>query len=96
MKSVFVETVTATSKGQVTTPSKLRKELRIVKGGKLLIFREGNVVKMIPIPKLSNLAGVDREVFKGRRPSEEIEAMRKEWTTEFEKQLHALRIYGEA
>jgi len=36
-------------------------------------------------PKLSNLVGVDKEVFKGRKPSEEVEAMRKEWTEEFEK-----------
>jgi len=85
VKLALVETVTVTSKGQVTIPSRLRRELRIVKGEKFLIVREGNVIKMIPVPKLSNLAGVDKEVFKGRKPSEEIEAMRKEWTAEFEK-----------
>lgn len=83
----MVETVTVTSKGQVTIPSRLRRELRIVKGEKLLIVREGNAIKMIPVPKLSNLAGVDKEVFKGRKPSEEIETMRKEWTREFEKRI---------
>ena len=84
----LVETVTVTSKGQVTIPSRLRRELRIVKGEKFLIVREGNVIKMIPVPKLSSLAGVDKEVFKGRKPSEEIETMRKEWTMEFEKRIH--------
>jgi len=83
----LVETVTVTSKGQVTIPSKLRKELKIVKGEKLLLVREGNIVKMIPVPKLSNLAGIDKKVFTGRKPSEEIEAMRKEWTEEFEKRI---------
>jgi len=81
----LVETVTVTSKGQITIPSRLRRELKIVKGEKLLIAREGDVIKMIPVPKLSNLAGVDREVFKGRKPSEEIGTMRKEWTMELER-----------
>ena len=83
----MVETVTVTSKGQVTIPSRLRKELSIVEGEKLLIIREGNAIKIIPRPKLSKLAGVDEEVFRGRKPSEEIEAMRKEWTKEFEKRV---------
>jgi len=84
----LVETVTVTSKGQVTIPSRLRKELRIVEGEKLLVIREGNAIKIIPVPKLSKLAGVDEEVFRGRKPSEEIEVARKEWTKEFEKRIH--------
>lgn len=84
----MVETVTVTSKGQITIPSRLRRELRIVKGEKLLVIPEGNAIKIIPVPKLSKLAGADEEVFKGRKPSEEIEAMRKEWTKEFEKRIH--------
>lgn len=83
----MVETVTVTSKGQVTIPSRLRRELRIVEGEKLLVIREGNAIKIIPVPKLSKLAGVDEEVFKGRKPSEEIEVVRKEWTREFEKRI---------
>jgi len=83
----LVETVTVTSKGQVTIPSRLRRELKIAKGEKLLIAREGDVIKMIPVPKLSNLAGVDKGVFKGRKPSEEIEAVRKEWTVELERRI---------
>lgn len=83
----MVETVTVTSKGQITIPSRLRRELRIVNGEKLLIVREGNVIKMIPVPKLSNLAGVDKDLFKDRKPSKEIETMRKEWTKDFEKRI---------
>jgi len=44
----LMETVTVSSKGQVTIPSRLGKELKIVKGEKLLIVREGNSIKMIP------------------------------------------------
>ena len=85
VKLALAETVTVTSKGQVTIPSRLRKELRILKGEKLLIVREGNAIKIIPVPKLSRLAGVDEEVFRGKKPSEEIETMRKEWSREFDK-----------
>ena len=81
----MVETVTVTSKGQVTIPSRLRRELRILQGEKLLIVREGNGLKIIPVPKLSKLAGVDEKMFRDRKPSEEIETMRKEWTKEFDK-----------
>jgi len=84
----LVEIVTVTSKGQVTIPSRLRKELRIVEGEKLLVVREGDAIKIVPVPKLSKLAGVDEEVFRGRKPSKEIEDMRREWTKEFEERVH--------
>jgi AbrB family looped-hinge helix DNA binding protein len=87
VKLALVEIVTVTSKGQVTIPSKLRRELKILEGEKLLVIREENAIKIIPVPKLSKLAGVDEEVFRGRKPSEEIEAMRKEWSKEFEKRI---------
>jgi len=83
----MVETVTVTSKGQITIPSELRKELKIVEGEKLLVIREGSAIKMVPVPKLSGMAGIDKEIFKGKKPSEDIEAMRKEWTREFEERI---------
>jgi len=79
-----VEIVTVTSKGQITIPSRLRRELKIMEGEKLLVMHEGNAIKMIPVPKLSRMAGIDKELFKGRKPSREIEEMREEWTGEFE------------
>jgi AbrB family looped-hinge helix DNA binding protein len=82
-----VVTVTVTSKGQITLPSQLRKELKIKEGEKLLVIREDDSIKIIPMPKLSKLAGVDKELFKGRKPSADIEASRKEWTKEFEKRI---------
>jgi len=77
--------VTVTSKGQVTIPARLRKELGILEGERLLVVREGNAIKMTPVQKLSQLAGVDREVFKGKTPSKDIERLRQEWTKEFER-----------
>ncbi|MEM3726175.1 MAG: AbrB/MazE/SpoVT family DNA-binding domain-containing protein [Candidatus Bathyarchaeia archaeon] len=84
----MVETVTVTSKGQITIPSKLREELKITEGEKLLVIREGNVIKIVPVPKLSKMAGIDKEVFAGKKPSKDIEAIRREWTKEFEKRIH--------
>ncbi len=83
----MVETITVTSKGQITIPSRLRRELSIVEGDKLLILREGHAIKITPLPRLSKLAGVDEKVFKGRKPSKEIEAVRREWTKEFDKRI---------
>ena len=68
----MAETVTITSKGQITIPSRLRKKLGIEEGKKLLIFDEGKELRMIPVPKLSELAGVDEALFKGRKPSKEL------------------------
>jgi AbrB family looped-hinge helix DNA binding protein len=79
--------VTVSSKGQVTLPSKVRKRLKIVKGEKFLVINEDNAIKLVPVPKLSALAGVDQELFAKRKPSEELDVSRKEWDKEFEKRV---------
>jgi len=33
------------------------------------------------------MAGIDKKLFKGRKPSREIEEMREEWTREFEERI---------
>ena len=81
------ETVTVSSKGQVTIPSRIRRELRIEKGERLLVARDGNAIRLIPVPRLSDLAGVDEELFKGRKPSRDIDAMRREWTEGFDERV---------
>ena len=74
-----MEVVTVTSRGRITIPSRVRRELKIVEGDKLLLIREGNAIKLIPVPRLSRMAGIDRLLFKGRKPSVEIEEMRREF-----------------
>ena len=74
-----MEVVTVTSRGRITIPSRVRRELKIVEGDKLLLIREGNAIKLIPVPKLSRMAGIDRLLFRGRKPSKEIEEMRREF-----------------
>lgn len=82
-----METITVTTKGQITIPADLRRELQISEGTKLIVTREGEALKIIPVPKLSQLAGVDKDIFKGRKPSKELEKMRKEWTQEFDQRV---------
>jgi hypothetical protein len=41
-------------------------------------------------PKLSELAGVDKDLFKGRKPSAELKAMRKEWDKEFRERIQEM------
>ncbi len=79
------EPVTISSKGQITIPSKLRKRLKIAKGEQFLATEENGNIRLIPIPRLSQLAGADEALFKGRKPSKEMLKARKEWTEEFEK-----------
>ncbi len=82
---VEAETVTISSKGQVTIPSTVRKRLKIVKGEQFLVIQENNAIKLLPVTKLSNLAGIDEQLFKNRKPSKELIQTRREWTEEFEK-----------
>jgi AbrB family looped-hinge helix DNA binding protein len=79
--------VTVTAKGQITIPANLRRKLEIAEGEQLMIVCEGEILKIIPIPRLSKLAGADKEIFRGRKPSEEIEKTRKEWDKNFEKRV---------
>ena len=82
-----MQTVTVTAKGQITIPADLRRKLAIAEGERLMIVCEGEILKIIPIPKLSKLAGADKEIFKQKKPSKEIEKIRKEWDKDFEKRV---------
>jgi len=75
-----MEIVKLSSKGQIVIPAKIRKELKLSKGDKLLLEREGDMIILRPMVKLSKLKGVD----KIEGASEEIEKIRKEWDREFE------------
>lgn len=75
-----MEVVKLSSKGQIVIPAKIRKELKLSKGDKLLIERKGDAIILRPMVKLSKLRGVD----KIEGASEEIEKIREEWDKEFE------------
>ncbi len=40
--------------------------------------------------KLSDLAGIDKALFKDRKPSKDLELTRKEWTDEFDERLRTM------
>ena len=75
-----MEVVKLSSKGQIVIPAKIRKELKLSKGDKLLLERNGDAIILRPMVKLSKLRGVD----KIEKASEEIEKIREEWDKEFE------------
>jgi len=77
---VKVKVVKLSSKGQIVIPAKIRKELKLSKGDKLLLERNGDAIILRPMVKLSKLRGVD----KIEGASEEIEKIRGEWDKEFE------------
>ena len=78
------ETITVTSKGQVTLPAKIRKRMGITRGTRLKVDIEGNILKITAIPRLSELAGID-EALKDELLSRDVEKLRKEWDKEFER-----------
>jgi len=78
------ETMTVTSKGQVTLPAKIRKRMGITRGTRLKVEIEGNTLKITAIPRLSELAGIDESLMKGKLLSRDVEKLRKEWDREFE------------
>jgi len=63
-----METVTVTAKGQITIPANLRRKLEIAEGEQLIIVCEGEILKITPIPRLSKLAGADKEISEEGNP----------------------------
>jgi len=69
-----MKVVKLSSKGRIVIPAKIRRELNLSKGDKLLLERKGDTIILRPIVKLSKLRSVD----KIEKASEEIERMREE------------------
>jgi len=61
-------------------PAKIRRELKLSEGDKLLLERKGDVIILRPVVKLSKLRGVD----KIEGASEEVDKLREQWDREFE------------
>jgi len=81
-----MEIVKLSAKGQIVIPARLRKELGLSEGDRLVIERKQEEVILKPVVKLSKLRGID----KLEGASEKIEKIRKEWDKEFEKRLEKL------
>jgi len=81
-----MDVVKLSAKGQIVIPARIRKELGLSEGDKLLIARRQGEVILTPIVKLSKLRGID----KLGEASEEVEEIRKEWDEDFEKGIKEL------
>ncbi|HID90669.1 TPA: AbrB/MazE/SpoVT family DNA-binding domain-containing protein [Candidatus Bathyarchaeota archaeon] len=70
------EVVAITSKGQMTIPKRFREKLGLKEGSRALVVEteEGLLIK--PIPNLSSLIGVDREVLAGVDVHAEVRKLR--------------------
>jgi len=77
---VKMNVVRISSKGQIVIPAKLRKELGLEVGDRLIVDRRENAIILKPVVKLSKLRGVDK--LKG--VSREVDEIRKEWDREFD------------
>jgi AbrB family looped-hinge helix DNA binding protein len=62
-------------KGQIVIPARIRKELGLSAGDKLLIEQKQEEVILKPVTKLSALRGIDEL----ERASEEVDKLREEW-----------------
>jgi AbrB family looped-hinge helix DNA binding protein len=79
--------VSVTSEGQLTLPAKIRKELKIEKGSKLVVTMEKKYILLKPMTSLSELYGIDREIWKGRDVKKEILELREEWDKGFRERV---------
>ena len=75
-----MDVVRISSKGQIVIPAKLRRELGLEVGDRLIVDRKEDAIILKPVVKLSKLRGVDK--LKG--VSEEVDEIRKEWDREFD------------
>jgi AbrB family looped-hinge helix DNA binding protein len=72
-------------KGQIVIPARIRKELGLSAGDKVLIERKEEEVILKPVTKLSKLRGLDKTGV----ASEEVDKLREEWDEEFEQGIDA-------
>ena len=79
--------VSVTSEGQLILPAKITKELKIGKGTKLIVSREKTNILLQPMTALSEIYGIDKEIWKGSNVKKEISELRKEWDKEFRERV---------
>ena len=80
-----MEIVKLSLKGQIVIPARIRKELGLSAGDKLLVERKRESVVLKPATKLSKLRGID----KSKVTSEDVDKLREEWDDEFEQRIDA-------
>ncbi len=79
--------INVTSEGRLTLPEKIRKVLNIGKGSKLIVTMEKKYILLKPMTSLSELYGIDREIWKGQDVKKEVLELREEWDKGFRERV---------
>lgn len=79
--------VSVTAEGQLTLPEKIRKKLNIGKGSKLVVTIDKRYILLKPMAALSELYGIDKEIWKGKDIKKEISELREEWDRGFRERV---------
>ncbi|MBE9592226.1 MAG: AbrB/MazE/SpoVT family DNA-binding domain-containing protein [Proteobacteria bacterium] len=75
--------INVTSEGRLTLPEKIRNVLNIGKGSKLIVTMEKKYILLKPMTSLSELYGIDREIWKRRDVKKDVLELREEWDKGF-------------
>ena len=81
--------VSVTSEGQLTLPAKVTKELKIGKGSKLVVTIEKKYILLKPMTFLSELYGIDKEIWKGKDIKRDVLELREEWDKGFRERVES-------
>ena len=81
------EIISVTSDGRLTLPEEIRKVLKIGKGSKLVVTMEKKYIVLKPMTSLSELYGIDREIWKGQDVKKEVLELREEWDKGFRERV---------
>ena len=68
--------INVTSEGRLTLPEKIRNVLNIGKGSKLIVTMEKKYILLKPMTSLSELYGIDREIWKRRDVKKDVLELR--------------------
>lgn len=79
------EVVKATSKGQLTLPVSVRKELGIRKGSRFLVLHRGAEIGLRPIAPITESLGADKKLESVNL--DDLKKIRQQWDKEFKRHL---------
>ncbi len=76
------QTVKVSSRYQIAVPRRVREQLRIKSGDRLLVEVRGNVIILLPEPEdyVAHMAGLHADVWSDVDAADYIETERREWS----------------
>ena len=83
----MAQTVTVTSKGQLTLPARIRASLGIRKGTRLQVKVEDGEILLTPVRRLSEQQGLAKRALAKGGALAELRTLRQSWDREFERRV---------